>query len=345
MNREEIICPGETIKELLEVHNLTQEELAKKLQVNVKTVNEIINGKGVITTETAFKLGMIFDISPSFWNNLEFNYRLELKEFEDREKSQEEYKIVKDIYNDIARRGWVPDVKDKNDRVQSVKKYLKIVDFKQMEEEFEKIACRRTITEKFSKLNFMLWVQWGLKQANEIEVNNFNKTGLLNSIEKIRSLTNYEDQERARSELQEICKENGVVLVYSSVLSNTSVQGIAKWVNPNKALIQISDRRKRVATFWFTFMHELGHIINGNKKEFYIDFSDEMEADDFARNTLIPKTDYNNFVKKANISFESIKDFSTKIGISPDIVAGRLAHDYNAYHLPLLRSFDRELNF
>ena len=41
MNREDIICPGETIKELLEVYNYTQQDLANKLQMDLKTVNEI----------------------------------------------------------------------------------------------------------------------------------------------------------------------------------------------------------------------------------------------------------------------------------------------------------------
>ena len=86
MNREDIIFPGETIKELLEENNLTKDDLARKLRVNLKTVNEMINGKGVITNETAFKLGTIFDLPASFWNNLEFNYRKKLKDLEDEEK-------------------------------------------------------------------------------------------------------------------------------------------------------------------------------------------------------------------------------------------------------------------
>ena len=79
MNREDIICPGETIKELLEVYNYTQQDLADKLNMELKTVNEILNGKAPIMADTAIKLEMIFSIDAVFWNNLEFNYRKELK--------------------------------------------------------------------------------------------------------------------------------------------------------------------------------------------------------------------------------------------------------------------------
>ncbi len=79
MDRENILCPGETIKELLETYHYTQQDLADKLNMDLKTVNEILNGKAAITVDTAIKLEMIFNIDATFWNNLELNYRKALK--------------------------------------------------------------------------------------------------------------------------------------------------------------------------------------------------------------------------------------------------------------------------
>ena len=70
MDKNEIICPGETIKELLEVYHYTQQDLAEKLNMDLKTVNEILNGKAPITVDTAIKLELIFSIDAVFWNNL-----------------------------------------------------------------------------------------------------------------------------------------------------------------------------------------------------------------------------------------------------------------------------------
>ena len=59
--------------------------------------------------------------------------------------------------------------------------------------------------------------------------------------------------------------------------------------------MQITPRFKTADSFWFTFFHELGHIILHNKK---LDFTDtdsmekdqeETEADTFACDTLIPR--------------------------------------------------------
>ena len=80
MYKENILCPGETIKELLEVYNYTQEDLADKLDMDLKAVNGILNGKAFITDDIVIKLEIIFNINAIFWNNLEYNYRKTLKQ-------------------------------------------------------------------------------------------------------------------------------------------------------------------------------------------------------------------------------------------------------------------------
>lgn len=84
MDKNDIMCPGETIKELLEIYHYTQQDLAEKIGMDLKTVNEILNGKAPITVDTAIKLELIFNIDAAFWNNLEFNYMKELKQVSER---------------------------------------------------------------------------------------------------------------------------------------------------------------------------------------------------------------------------------------------------------------------
>lgn len=355
MNRENIIFPGETIKELLIDNNLTQEDLARKLRVNVKTVNEIINGKGVITNETAFKLGTIFDLPASFWNNLEFNYRKKIKDLEDEEKINQEYELIKDIYNEIANRNWVPKTKNKKEKVENIKRYLRIPDFESIEDEYEKIACRKSKIKNFSKLNLILWVQYALREANKVETKKFDKDKINNTIEEVKKLTLYENQSKAREELKQWCVQNGIVLIYNKQLKNTAIQGIAKWITPEKALIALSDRRKRIDTFWFTFMHELGHLLYGRKKEFYIETEDiasakdeEEIANDYAIRKLVNKRKYNELLKNIIISQEMKKDileFANSNNIAPDIVVGLLEHDLQKYDSKVLNSFIRKLEF
>lgn len=102
---EYVIAPGETISELLEVHCMSQLDLADKTGINKKTMNEIIKGKAPITTATALKLEYVFDILASFWNNLESAYREALERKKDMESIKEDEKYLENIpYTEMAKR-------------------------------------------------------------------------------------------------------------------------------------------------------------------------------------------------------------------------------------------------
>ena len=69
-----IIHPGETIKELLEENNMTQEELAIRTGYSTKHVSEVISGKKNISSKFVNSLEYIFAIPTEFWINLQRNY-------------------------------------------------------------------------------------------------------------------------------------------------------------------------------------------------------------------------------------------------------------------------------
>ena len=74
-----IIPPSETIKDEIEFLNMSQQEFADKLGLDITIVNEILNGNTPITNEIAIKLENVLGIPTSTWINLEENYRNKLK--------------------------------------------------------------------------------------------------------------------------------------------------------------------------------------------------------------------------------------------------------------------------
>ncbi|MCL0081392.1 HigA family addiction module antitoxin [Peptococcaceae bacterium] len=71
------IPPGETIRENMVLLGMTQEELAARLGITPKHLNNIINGNAPITYETALKLESVIGPKAQFWMNLETNYQLD----------------------------------------------------------------------------------------------------------------------------------------------------------------------------------------------------------------------------------------------------------------------------
>jgi addiction module HigA family antidote len=69
--------PGEALKEeYLPELGLTQEQLAERLGISFRRVNEILNQKRPVTIDTALRLGRLFGQSPEFWMNLQLRYDL-----------------------------------------------------------------------------------------------------------------------------------------------------------------------------------------------------------------------------------------------------------------------------
>ena len=64
------IHPGAILlKDFLTPLGLTQTELAQGIRVSFPCVNEIVNGKRGITTDTALRLSRLFRTTPRFWLN------------------------------------------------------------------------------------------------------------------------------------------------------------------------------------------------------------------------------------------------------------------------------------
>lgn len=67
--------PGETLLETLDVIDMSQAELAKRMGYPVNKINEIIQGKVTITTEIALHLEQVLHIPAFFWLKREQHYR------------------------------------------------------------------------------------------------------------------------------------------------------------------------------------------------------------------------------------------------------------------------------
>ncbi len=71
------IPPGEYLLEEIEARGISQKELARQMGRPLNAINEIINGKKVITAETALQLEAAMPEVPArFWMNLEVDYQL-----------------------------------------------------------------------------------------------------------------------------------------------------------------------------------------------------------------------------------------------------------------------------
>ncbi len=126
----------------------------------------------------------------------------------------------------------------------------------------------------------------------------------------------------------------GVAFVVLPHLKNSGVNGALKWINKEKVILAINNRRKYADIFWFSLFHEIGHVLQRKITMLIvgIDVEEmdetnktlEREADDFARNSLLPMDHYSEFLSGKDLAEGAIRRFANKIDIHPGIVVGRL---------------------
>ncbi|HMO18165.1 MAG TPA: HigA family addiction module antitoxin [Oligoflexia bacterium] len=73
----EIIHPGEILlEEFMIPFGITQNKLARDIDVPVGRISEIVNNKRAITVDTALRLAVYFQTSAEFWLSLQTRYDL-----------------------------------------------------------------------------------------------------------------------------------------------------------------------------------------------------------------------------------------------------------------------------
>lgn len=76
-NRLDPIPPGEILlEEFMRPHRLSQNRLARDIDVNPARVHDIVHGRSAITAAIALRLAKYFGTTPELWMNLQSDYEL-----------------------------------------------------------------------------------------------------------------------------------------------------------------------------------------------------------------------------------------------------------------------------
>lgn len=67
----EPIHPGETLREDLDALDMSATELARRIEVPVNRIIQILKGQCAMTGDMALRLGRVFGTSAEFWLNLQ----------------------------------------------------------------------------------------------------------------------------------------------------------------------------------------------------------------------------------------------------------------------------------
>jgi HTH-type transcriptional regulator/antitoxin HigA len=313
---------------------MSQADLARRADLSTKHVNQIISGAASITAETALRLERVTSIPARFWTNLEAQYKEDRSRIEETENLEADLPWLKSLpIKELQRRG----VLSKTSGVDLLREVLGFFGVANPEAWSTvwatPTAYRKSRVHESDPFALASWLRIGELSALEIPAMPFDRAGLRGAIHELRSLTTLRVDEW-HPRLVARCAELGVVVVFEPEIPGSRICGAVRWIDSEKALIVMSLRHRWADVFWFSFFHEIAHVLLHDRKR--LTFVDgppgdgeddelEREANAFSSRTLIP-TEFDSRLPELRTR-DAITKFAEEIGIHPGIVLGRLQHD------------------
>jgi HTH-type transcriptional regulator/antitoxin HigA len=333
--------PGETLLDTLETLGMTQAELANRTGRPKKTINEIVQGKAAITSETALQLELVLGVPATFWLRREQQYREWLARQEEENRLRNQTGWLREIpLQQMISFGWVKGFEDPVRQLREVLNYFGVASPDQWRTLYEgAVAFRRSMAFQANPTATAAWLRQGELKAQKIECAPYDPEKFRQALSRVRSLT-VQPPQVFEPELRKECARAGVAVVLIRELPGTHVCGATRWLTPDKALIQLSLRYKTDDQLWHSFFHESGHVLLHGKREVFLETANgtgvqegevqrrEEEANRFAAHTLIPPVQFQYFTTHFDYrSMAAIQAYAGEIGIAPGILVGQLQHE------------------
>lgn len=329
--------PGLTLSEKLGEMGMDVKEFALRTSKPEKTIHAVINGTSSITSDMAVSFEKVTKIPAHFWLSMQRGYDEYLARKRREEQILASHQWAKSFpLSKMRDLGWIGKEVNTEGVVEGL---LSFFGFSSKEAwasyymgQQLKISFRISLHNTKNPYAVSAWLRQGEIQASGVEVPEFSDKALKKAIPKMKELCARHPKTFAE-DLQRLCASAGVKLIYTPCLPQAPISGSTRWIN-NTPCIQMTGRHKKNDAFWFTFFHELGHILLHGKKDIFledIEYTDkedskELEADKFSSDILLSQKEEHEIIANGDYSEVAIRGYAKKFGIHPAIIVGRLQH-------------------
>jgi HTH-type transcriptional regulator/antitoxin HigA len=330
--------PLEAIKFRMDQLGLTQQDMVPYIGTKSK-VSEVLNGKRPLSLTMMRSLNKYLGISaevllnepgarfPDGMQNLEWD----------------KFPVV-----EMAKRCWVPNVKDPKENAEELMRKL-IIQAGGVETVPFALFRQGKSARYNSKMDTYALTAWCIRVlalARENPLKNKYKKGSLkpSTLQEIARLSYFENGPLLAKEYLE---KQGIYLIVVPHLPKTYLDGAAILMPDGTPVIGLTLRHDRIDNFWFCLLHELAHVAKHLTESDRIIIDDldlrrhdaesedknEKEADEMTRDGLIPKKVWERNPIKGKVTVAKVYTLAEQLKIHPAIIAGRVRYEQNNYKL------------
>ena len=294
------VHPGVFLNRYMQEHGIRQAELAERTGLTSKHVNQIVKQAVGITPDVAVLLETALGTPHRFWSQMGADWDMHLSEQKSVKALQEAAVWVgKFDVTTLLNSAVITKTDTMADRARKVLQFFRVATPAAFDATWLKprVSFKRSQKYTVDGQNTALWLRLVERAAEDLDIKTeYSAAKLRKAAAKVPAFTTMPfvtGFEAAQAALAEA----GVTLVFVRQVPETRVCGATWWVD-GKPVIGITERQRRPDIFWFSVLHEIGHILRHPKRETFLDLDrdkseaeseQEREANEFAADVLFPK--------------------------------------------------------
>lgn len=323
--------PGETIRNAIHSRDWSVEQLAAETSLDEEVVLTLLDGSARMTVDLANRLAATVGGTARFWLSRDVRYREQLEWVEaDRWTSMLPL-------GEMARMGWIEERPgDWKQRVLSSVDFFGLDSVGDLCEGGSRLAqarYRSTPDTTEQEAVVAAWVRRVEVEAQKIVRSSWSVDALKDVLPELTALSRNPDPTVFVPKLQRICANVGVAVAVVRPPRGCPVSGIAMTLESGERVIGLSGRFMSDDHFWFTFMHEVAHLVL-HDDPVYVDDIDlertriadnkEVEADELASRILL--SDKQLAALGRDPSPVAIHGLGVRAGVANGVIVGQLQH-------------------
>jgi len=302
-----IVPTGNVIKEYLDVRDINQKDLSRRIDASERHLSKMLNGKTRLTEDMALKLEKVMpDIPASYWLNYETKYQEALAR--EKERAGLDALDLKEIakrfhFNAVFKGSSLSPV----DQAVEMLKFLGIASFDQFQNAYPKYATH-FMQDSGEPEAIVIWLKLCEsaveEQNSDLADISYSRTELLSSMDTLKAISSNTDLDASLKSCGKLLNKAGVYFVIEPAITSSRVRGALSTYNEHPA-IYISKRFKTHDHVWFTILHEIAHLLLHydpkqplvSMEELASEANKDKEANEYARGFFIDASAYESFAE------------------------------------------------
>lgn len=352
--------PGEMLREELKERGIKQKDLAAQIGIPATHLNEFIKGKRNLSPALGVGLEAALGIPYDIWTRLQSRYEYNTIAIDERDRENataSEYESACRMQVNLTaiykRLGIA-----KSTAVERVKALKAVLPFDLLNLGGYQLGVaglyKHSEKVQIDEKNMLSWLVLNKYETLRYDLSvlpEFKNGNAKLAAEEIAGYANR--QELTASVLEEVLNKYGIAYLVVRKLDKAPVDAFCT-MRDGHPFVTVTYRYNDIDKLAFDVLHELCHIEMhlGNGQESFVsidgvDYSSdprEKEANEFARNTLIPQKDWEKILRTKSQSLLLNKVIATiataaqNLGYSPSIAVARYKHETQNYCTNLYRS-------